>query len=79
MIVFTKHAILKLEQRRIAREKVYSVLTNPEFVRPSYGSREVAYGKIGKNYLAVVFKKEKDGIVAITAHWVAKRRRYASI
>ena len=78
-IVFTKHAILKLEQRKLLREKVTSVLVNPEFIRPSYGNREVAYGRVGKNYLAVIFKKEKDKTIVITAHRVARPRRYVSI
>ncbi|MEK9180585.1 MAG: DUF4258 domain-containing protein [Patescibacteria group bacterium] len=74
-IIFTKHAVLKTEQRRLSREKVQNVLREPEFIRPSYGNREIAYRKIGKHYLSVIFKKEKNAIVVITAHWVAKPRR----
>jgi len=71
-VIFTRHAELKMRQRRITKGLVLKSLSSADFFRPSYGNREVAYKKIGKNYLAVIFLREKDAHIVITQHWVAK-------
>lgn len=71
-IVFSSHANLKIEQREISKDLVVSTIENPEFQRPSYGSRIEVYKNWGKNHLKVVIIKELDAITVITTHWVAK-------
>lgn len=69
MIEFTRHANRKIKQRNLKKAWVRETLKNSEFVIPSYGERKVAYKKIGKLYLAVVFVEEDKNLVVLTAHW----------
>lgn len=72
LIIFSRHAIIKLEQRKINRQFVLETVKNPELIRPSYNYREELYRKFSKNYMKVVVKKRKDNILILTVHWVAK-------
>lgn len=72
LIIFTRHSITKLEQRKINRQFVLETVKKPELIRPSYGFREEFYRKFGKNYLKVVIKRRNEGILVLTQHWVAK-------
>lgn len=69
MIEFSDHVLRKMEQRKLHKEWILQVLNKPEQEKESYGDRTIAYRKIGKLYLAVVFKKEGTQITVITAHW----------
>jgi len=73
-VIFTKHAIIKLEQRKINKQFVLETIKNPDSVRPTYGSRKELYRKFGKHYLKIIIKKRKEYIIVITMHWVAKNK-----
>lgn len=73
-IIFTKHFLIKLEQRKINRQFVLETIKNPSLIRPTYGFREELYKKFGKLYLKVVIKRRKEHIVILTTHWVAKTK-----
>lgn len=72
LIVFTKHLIIKLGQRKINRQFVLETIKNPDLVRPTYYFREELYKKFNENYLKVIVKKRKETILVLTTHWVAK-------
>ncbi len=74
MIVFTEHSKAKMKQRNISKELIKKVLKNPDNILPSYGKRKIAHKKIGRLFLRVIFKKEKDKIIVITTHWIKKWR-----
>ncbi len=74
LLIFTKHALIKLEQRKINRQFVLETIKSPELIKPSYNLKEELYRRFGKNYLKVVIKKRKETILVITMHWVAKTR-----
>lgn len=69
MIIFTRHSLLKLKQREISRMLVRETINAPDVVFKSYANREVAYKKVKRRYLKVVFKKENKNIIIITQHW----------
>lgn len=69
MIEFTDHAIRKMAQRNLKQAWVKETLNKPEYTYPSYQNREIAYRKIGKLYLVVVFIREEESLVVLTAHW----------
>ncbi len=69
MIVLSDHALRKMEQRRLKKEWVLSALDTPDHGTPGYENRMIAYKKIEKLYLAVIYVKEDGNIVVITAHW----------
>ena len=69
MIEFTDHAQRKIVQRNLKKSWINETLNKPEYSYTSYANREIAYKKIGKLYLAVVFVREKGNMVVLTAHW----------
>lgn len=69
MIELTHHAQRKIRQRDLRKAWVQETLRNPEFTVSSYRDRKIAYKRIGKLYLAVVFVEEEKNLVVITAHW----------
>jgi DNA-binding NtrC family response regulator len=73
-IIFTKHFLIKLRQRKINRQFVFETIKNPNLTRPTYGFREELYRKFGKFYLKVVIKRRKEHIIVLTTHWVAKNK-----
>ena len=72
LIIFTKHALKKLQQRKIHKQFVHETIEKPDLVKQSYGFREELYKKFGKNYMEVVIKKFSTKTLVLTAHWVAK-------
>ncbi len=72
MIIFTRHALLKLQQREISREAVRKTLKYPDYKIPSYGDRVIAYKKFDKLYLKVIYRIEEGSMVVITQHWQKK-------
>ena len=71
-IIFSNHSEIKIEQRKLSKELIKKTIIESDFIIPSHNNRERAYKKFGKNYLEVVFIKEKELIIIITAHWVVK-------
>ena len=69
MIEFTDHALRKIVQRNLKKAWVKETLDKPEYIYPSYQNREIAYRKIGKLYLAVVFIREGKDMIILTAYW----------
>jgi hypothetical protein len=72
MIIFTNHALLKLKQRSLTKEKVIQTIENPDEIMLTYGDRNVILKKFGKLHLKVVFRKEGKDTVIITQHWITK-------
>lgn len=69
MIIFTAHALVKLEQRNIRKELVLKTVKNPDYEFRSQSNRKIIYKKFSKRYFKVVFKKESKNIIIITQHW----------
>ena len=74
LVIFTKHALIKLAQRKINRVFVTETIKNPDLIKPTYNFRQELYRKFDKYYLKVVIKKRKEMILVITMHWVAKTK-----
>ena len=71
-IIFSDHAEIKIKQRNLSKDLINKTIIVPDFIVPSCANRERAYKKFGKNYLEVVFIKENETVIIITAHWVEK-------
>lgn len=69
MVVFSDHVLRKMEQRQLKKEWVLAVLDKPDHVTQGYWGRTIAYKKIEKLYLAVVYTIEEGSFVVITTHW----------
>jgi len=72
MIIFTSHALLKLEQRKISQKLVKKALTSPDYKFTTYSNREIIYKKFDKLYLKIIYKEENQNIIVITQYWEEK-------
>lgn len=72
MIIFTNHALLKLQQRRVSKTVVIETLKSPDCKFSGCSNRMIAYKKFDKLYLKVVYKIEDKNIIVITQHWGEK-------
>ena len=70
--VFTDHALLKLAHRKLSEEFVVRMLKGAEVVTASSSGRQIAYKKVRKMYLKVVFRKEADKTIIITQYFTKK-------
>jgi hypothetical protein len=73
-IVFSKHALIKLEHRGLEKSRILETVEYPDFIQPSYNFREERYRLYTRNHLKVIVKIESTKIIIITAHWVANRK-----
>jgi hypothetical protein len=72
MIIFTKHALLKLKQRRISKEAVAETLKSPDYTCSGYSERTIGYKKFDTLYLKVIYKIENHNVIVITQYWTEK-------
>lgn len=72
MIRFSKHALLKLEQRKIGKNFVFATLEKPDYTGESHGGRTVAFKKFKTLYMKVIFQKKSGFVLVITQYWVKK-------
>lgn len=70
-IVFSDHALLKMQQRRLSKRTIATVIANPDKVESAYSGRETFFKKFRKRSLKVVIVRMHNRIIVITAHWVA--------
>lgn len=75
-IIFSDHALIKISQRHLSKNRIIATIENPSLMKPSYNLREERYKHFGKNWLKVVVIHEQELIIVITAHWVAKVQQY---
>ena len=73
-MIFTQHALLKLEQRNISKLFVLKTLESPDYEFDSFQERKIVYRKFGKLYLKVMYKKEAMNIIIITQYWEEKAK-----
>jgi len=71
-ITFSKHALLKINQRALDKDKILETVHEPDFIQPSYSFREARFRLYTKNHLKVVVMIKVGEIIIVTAHWVAK-------
>ena len=72
MIIFSKHAELKIAERKLPRQKIRDTILHPDFTAPSYNLREELFKRFVPRYMKVVIKRGRNNIIVITAHWVAR-------
>ncbi|MBI4120596.1 MAG: DUF4258 domain-containing protein [Parcubacteria group bacterium] len=68
-IVFTKHALEKLQQRNIPKNLVAKTVFLPQKIVAA-PDKFHAFRKFGKKYLKVVFAKSENNIVVITQYFI---------
>lgn len=75
MFVYTQHAKLRLQQRKINNAEIESAVLSPNEILPSFGNCRIARKRIEAETLEVVFKSKNEDIVIITAYWLQKEEQ----
>ena len=70
-IIFSRHALMKLDQRNLTKEMVIKVIQRPARLMV-VGDKMHAFGRLQKLYLKVIFTRTKNSIIIITQHIVKK-------
>lgn len=70
-ILFSRHALIKLEQRKLTKEMVVKAITKPSYLTTA-GDKFHAFRKFGKQYLKVIFARTENSVIVITQHFVKK-------
>ena len=70
-VVFTRHALTKLQERGIQKEKVLATLRNPQKLTTE-ADKFYASRKFGKRYLKVIFVRADENVIVITQHYLDK-------
>lgn len=70
-IVFTKHALEKLSERKITKQQVIITVRHPQKLI-SIADKFYAFRQFGKRYLRVIFVREIEVIKIITQHHIDK-------
>jgi len=60
--------------RKIKKQFIEKTVKNPYEKLTSKKDKKVYLKYFGRNYLKVVVSEEKDSIIVITEHWIAKKR-----
>lgn len=68
-IIFTKHALQKLEQRNISKTHVLETIAKCTKIIYDKG-KYYAFRKYGRRYLKVVFKRDGSTTIIITQHYI---------
>lgn len=69
VVIFSKHASLKLRQRGLTKQRVLEILETPDYIELSYSNRQAAYKKFGRLFLKVIFTKQVKKTIIITQYW----------
>lgn len=70
MFIYTKHANLRIKQRNLLLKQIEETLISPNKILSAFRGRQIAQKTFGRQVLEVVFKKEKDNIIILTAYWL---------
>lgn len=71
-IIFSRHARVKMAQRRIPAAVVIGAVRFPDIRMPGRSGREELFKKFRSIYLKVIIKEARGKIIVVTAHLIAK-------
>ena len=67
--IYSKHVLLRIEQRNLSRSQIQSTIVAPNQTLPSFKGRMVVCKRFGSKTLEAVYKKLNGTIIIITAYW----------
>lgn len=73
--IFTKHVGLRIEQRALDKELIKETLQKPDRVLSGLFGRNLAQKDFGSKTLEVVYVKENDDFIIITAYFLKRREK----
>lgn len=69
MIIFTKHAIIRMRERGILRKDIEKVIKNPDYIQRD-NNRIIVNKKLNKKTLEVVFIKGDTKTIILTCYYL---------
>lgn len=69
-VVFSDHAKLQLEKRKISQDTVRKVVKEPSKISPSFKGRKLRQKRLGDKLLEVVTRTEGSRITVVTAYYL---------
>jgi hypothetical protein len=69
-ILFSQHALQRLEERGFNPEDTVETIRNPQRIESSFRGRTIAYRTIGEREIRAVYIEEIDHIIVITVYEV---------
>jgi len=71
-ILISRHALLKIRQRRISKKLVIETVRSPDLMLPGRSGREELYKRFRTQNLKVVVVRDERVITVVTVHWIAR-------
>lgn len=73
--IFTKHVKLRIKQRELDENIIKETLSEPDQVLPGLFGRNLAQKSLGDKILEVVYVKENNRLIIITAYLLKRREK----
>ena len=70
MFIYTRHAERRIEQRRLFKAQIEEAVLQPDKVLPGFKKRKLAQRDFSGNILEVVYRREGNTTVILTAYWL---------
>ena len=68
-LVLTKHAVERAKQRRVPISWLRKTIETPTAISKGKEGKEIAFREFGTKVVEVVFVKDKNKIIVISARW----------
>ena len=72
LIEYIEHALLRIKQRRIPKRVIEETIQIPDSKVNTYQNRIAAIKKYGDKFLKVIYEKDKNKTLVITAYWTRR-------
>lgn len=68
--IYTKHAKIRIEQRKLSKDEIEKTVALSDKILPSFKGRMLAQKLFNDKVLEVVYKKEQNILIILTAYWL---------
>lgn len=68
--IYTEHAKVRIEQRKLSKEQIEKAVSSPDKILPSFKGRILVQKSFNDEILEVVYKKEQNNFIILTAYWL---------
>lgn len=73
-LVYTSHAEEKITERKIPKKIIESAFRNPDVILDTRFRRKIVHKLIKDKLLRIIYTKEKDTYIVITAYYAEPER-----
>jgi hypothetical protein len=70
VILYTKHAKLRIKQRELSTKQIEETIKGPDNILPSFKNRQLLRKDFSGKTLEIAIVKEESDIIILTAYWL---------